>query len=138
VSDARIFRVVVPVADIDVAIAFYSTLLDDPGLPTGAPNRYYFSCGDVILACVQPTAMPTTEGFRPNPDILYFAVDDLEAALARSQRAGAQGPNPLDHGATSTIEVQPWGERSFYLRDPFGNPLCFVESQTAFTGLAAP
>ena len=27
-----------------------------------------------------------------------------------------------------------WGERSFYVRDPFGNPLCFVDADTLFTG----
>jgi hypothetical protein len=32
------------------------------------------------------------------------------------------------------IAVRPWGERSFYLHDPFGNPLCFVDARTLFTG----
>ena len=32
------------------------------------------------------------------------------------------------------IRKRPWGEKSFYLRDPFGNPLCFVDENTAFTG----
>ncbi len=26
------------------------------------------------------------------------------------------------------------GERSFYLQDPFGNPLCMVDQNTLFTG----
>jgi len=32
------------------------------------------------------------------------------------------------------IETRPWGERSFYMKDLFGNPLCFVDEQTVFTG----
>jgi hypothetical protein len=32
------------------------------------------------------------------------------------------------------IATRPWGERSFYTQDPFGNPLCFVDSNTLFTG----
>jgi len=32
------------------------------------------------------------------------------------------------------IAVRPWGEWSFYLSDPFGNPLCFVDAATLFTG----
>jgi hypothetical protein len=32
------------------------------------------------------------------------------------------------------IARRPWGERSFYLREPFGNPLCFVDSAALFTG----
>ena len=35
---ARLFRVILPVTDIEAAIAFYSTLLDGPGAPTGAPT----------------------------------------------------------------------------------------------------
>jgi hypothetical protein len=32
------------------------------------------------------------------------------------------------------IVVRPWGERSFYVVDPWGNPLCFVEEGTVYTG----
>jgi hypothetical protein len=28
----------------------------------------------------------------------------------------------------------PWGERSFYVEDPWKNPLCFVEEGTVYTG----
>ena len=34
----------------------------------------------------------------------------------------------------TAIEVRSWGERSFHARDPFENPICFVDSQTLFTG----
>jgi hypothetical protein len=30
------------------------------------------------------------------------------------------------------IATRPWGQRSFYMRDPFGNPLCFVDETTIF------
>ena len=32
------------------------------------------------------------------------------------------------------INVKPWGERSFYANDPWGNPLCFVEAGTVYSG----
>jgi len=32
------------------------------------------------------------------------------------------------------LVVRPWGERSFYARDPAGNALCFVDASTCFTG----
>ncbi len=32
------------------------------------------------------------------------------------------------------IVVRPWGEHSFYAKDPWGNPLCFVEEGTVYTG----
>jgi hypothetical protein len=31
------------------------------------------------------------------------------------------------------IAQRPWGERSFYMNDPSGNPLCFVDEKTVFT-----
>jgi uncharacterized glyoxalase superfamily protein PhnB len=64
---------------------------------------------------------PTT-----NPKPVYFAVADLEAVEARAAALGAQIDAP--------IEVQPWGERSFSLRDPYGNRLCMVDERTLFTG----
>jgi hypothetical protein len=35
------------------------------------------------------------------------------------------------------IALRPWGELSFYVWDPFGNPLCFVSRDSAFTGSEA-
>jgi uncharacterized glyoxalase superfamily protein PhnB len=62
----------------------------------------------------------------PNPQYLYFSADDLDEAYRGAREAGCR-----DLGE---IEVQPWGERSFCTRDPFDNPICFVDSQTLFTG----
>ena len=58
---------------------------------------------------------------------MYFAVDDLEGYHTRVKGAGA---DRID----TAIEVRPWGERSFYCQDPFGNKLCFVDDRTLFTG----
>jgi hypothetical protein len=39
------------------------------------------------------------------------------------------------HGeAAGKIVKRPWGELSFYVEDPWGNGLCFVDEQTLFTG----
>ena len=32
------------------------------------------------------------------------------------------------------IVRRPWGERSFYAQDAWGNPLCFVERGTVYPG----
>ena len=37
-------------------------------------------------------------------------------------------------GPLGQIAKRPWGEESFYVSDPFGNPLCFVAADTVFTG----
>jgi predicted enzyme related to lactoylglutathione lyase len=62
----------------------------------------------------------------PPPQHVYFSVDDLDATHARAEQAGCR--------ELTSIEVRPWGERSFYAHDPFENPICFVDSQTLFTG----
>ncbi len=128
----RLFRVALPVPDLDRAVEFYKAVL---GIAAdhSAPGRPYFHAGGTILAVVDPSTHDRE--FRPNPDITYFAVDDLEAVFARAQAAGAglfleDRPDAPDN----TISVQPWGERSFYCRDPFGSPLCFVDETTLFTG----
>jgi len=121
----RLFRVIVPVSNIDEAAAFYSALFGEQGQRI-SPGRHYFGCGGVILACFDPRADGDAWDATPNPDHLYFLVDDLDEYF---QRLSGQPTGRV----LKLIEVQPWGERSFYCADPFGNKLCFVESGTAFT-----
>jgi catechol 2,3-dioxygenase-like lactoylglutathione lyase family enzyme len=125
----RLFRVILPVSDIDAAARFYAELLEVAGRRVWR-NRHYFDCGGTILACRElPAEGDEAESFRPNPDHIYFSVADLDAAHARAAAAGA--------GELTEIAVQSWGERSFYARDPFGNPICVVDSGTLFTGAGA-
>jgi predicted enzyme related to lactoylglutathione lyase len=118
------FRVIVPVSDIARARTFYAALLEQEGRPV-SPGRHYFGCGGVILACFDARADGDPWDSKPNPDHIYLSTDDLEGALERATQAGATISRP--------IETQPWGERSFYCADPFGNKLCLVDSKTLFT-----
>jgi uncharacterized glyoxalase superfamily protein PhnB len=120
----QLFRVIVPVNDVQLAQQFYGSLLEQEGVRV-SPGRHYFGCGGTILACFDPKADGDPWDATPNPDHLYFAVDDLQSAFDRATRGGAVILRP--------IETQPWGERSFYCADPFGNKLCFVERGTLFT-----
>lgn len=133
-SAARLYRVIMPVADLDPARHFYATLLAQDGMRV-SPGRHYFRCGDVTLALYSPAADGDDREPHPNFDHVYFAVDDLDAVYRRAEELGglspAIGDGNLPMGA---IAKRPWGERSFYLHDPFGNPLCFVDSATTFTG----
>ncbi len=83
----KIFRVIVPVSDIERAAAFYSQVLASPGQRTSR-GRHYFFCGEVILACFDPRADGDDFDARPNPEHLYIATDDLEGAYARAAKAG--------------------------------------------------
>jgi len=124
-SSARLFRVILPVSNIEDAAAFYSVVLDQNGHRI-SPGRHYFECGSVILACFDPRADGDPWDAQPNQDHVYFAVGDLEEFFRRvSGRPNGEIMRP--------IATQPWGERSFYCRDPFGNKLCFVDERTLFT-----
>jgi catechol 2,3-dioxygenase-like lactoylglutathione lyase family enzyme len=134
----RLYRVVLPVNDLDAAVSFYAALLDQPGMRV-SQGRHYFSCGGVILAIYDPRADGDDRTPRPNFDYVYFAVDDLEAVYRRAQKVGGLASHTGDGRLPmGKVARRPWGERSFYMADPFGNPLCFVDSASLFTGPATP
>lgn len=131
----KLYRVIVPVADIEQAAAFYAAVLGIPGLRV-SDGRHYFDCDGTILACYDPKADGDEGCPAPLPEHLYFAVDDLDRTYIACQKACAVFDTGDVHGdPAGQIAVRPWGERSFYVADPFGNKLCFVDRRTVFTGL---
>jgi predicted enzyme related to lactoylglutathione lyase len=129
---------VIPVDDLDAAVSFYAALLEQPGMRVSG-GRHYFMCGGVILAIYSPRGDGDDRMPRPNFDHVYFAVDDLEATFGRAQKVGGLSTEMGDgHLPMGEIARRPWGERSFYMNDPFGNPICFVEAASLFTGQGAP
>ncbi|MGH9804680.1 MAG: VOC family protein [Candidatus Acidiferrales bacterium] len=133
-SAPRLYRVIVPVGDIKQAANYYAALLGVEGQRV-SPGRHYFDCGGVILALYNPGADGDAQSVRPLPEHLYFAVAELEEVFRRAERLGGLssevGDGDLPMGK---VAVRPWGERSFYLSDPFGNQLCFVDEKSVFTG----
>lgn len=129
-----LFRVILPVTDIERARLFYSSLLRQAGRMV-SPGRCYFDCGSVTLACYDAEADGDDQPFEPLSEPLYFSVDDLPETFARCQDVGATFASeaPPDVGPMGEIRERPWGERSFYVLDPFGNSLCFVDHDTALT-----
>lgn len=133
-TSVRFYRLIMPVDDIDRAAKFYAALLEQDGMRI-SPGRHYFGCGGAILALYNPAADgdPTTP--RPNFEHVYFAVKDLDAAYRRAEQAGGLSAKTGDGNLPmGQIARRPWGERSFYMHDPFGNPLCFVDEATIYTG----
>jgi catechol 2,3-dioxygenase-like lactoylglutathione lyase family enzyme len=133
-SDLSLFRVIMPVGDLEKAVRFYSTLLDQPGIRVSG-GRHYFRCGAVMLAVYSPAGDGDSTTPRPNFGHVYFSTSDLEASYARAQSVGGLSNEIGDGGLRmGQIAKRPWGERSFYVDDPFGNPLCFVDESTLFRG----
>jgi predicted enzyme related to lactoylglutathione lyase len=125
----KLFRVILPVSDIERAARFYSLLLTMPGERV-SPGRHYFDCGGTILACFDPRADGDNFDSPPNTNYVYFTVPDLDVTFQRAKSAGC---SKID----DRIETMPWGERMFYAKDPFGNPISFVDEKSVFTGHSA-
>jgi catechol 2,3-dioxygenase-like lactoylglutathione lyase family enzyme len=131
-SVPKLFRVILQVADLDQAAEFYSVLLGDGGRRIRDAGRHYIDCGPVILALVDPSS--DGEEATANPDYIYFSVEDLEALHARAKALKCLSKEDVHGEPAGDIVKRPWGERSFYARDPFGNKICFVDARTLFTG----
>jgi predicted enzyme related to lactoylglutathione lyase len=123
-----LFRLNIEVADLEEAVTFYSTLLGLVGRRQ-AGARCYFTCGPVTLQVLDVSGHCTVN---PVPKSLYFTVRDLDALFARAQKLGCLSAVHDQPGGQ--ITVRPWGERSFYVDDAWGNSLCFVEAGTVYQG----
>jgi catechol 2,3-dioxygenase-like lactoylglutathione lyase family enzyme len=131
----QLFRVLLKARNLGRSRRFYESLLGTRGRLV-ARGRVYFDCGPVLLGILDYSSRGR-RGLSPPTEALYFATHDLEGIFRRARRLGALSPG-LIHGDPSSplgqIVVRPWGERSFYANDPSGNPLCFVDARTLFTG----
>ena len=127
---AKLFRVILPVADVDAAARFYGHVFGIEGRRV-SPGRHYFDCGGVILACYDPVSDGDDAGngwTLHDNQYLYFSVPDLETVRARVVEAGGRN--------VTEIETMPWGERMFYAEDPAGGRVSFVDRNTLFTGVS--
>jgi uncharacterized glyoxalase superfamily protein PhnB len=129
----KLFRIALQIGDLDQAREFYSKLLDDPGIPIPRGSRHYFHCGPMILALVD-VAKGAGETPQPTPDYIYFAVNNLEEIFERAKAMDCLCQDRYHDQQAGEIVMRPWGERSFYVEDPWGNGLCFVDETTLFTG----
>ena len=131
----NLYRVILPVSDIEAAARFYSSILDEPGRRV-SPGRHYFgdlAGGGAILAVYSPSddgdARRYGVEWQQHPlQYLYFSHPDLNAVRDRCVVAGATD--------VTEVAAMPWGETMFYALDPFGNPISFVQAGTEFTGTA--
>jgi catechol 2,3-dioxygenase-like lactoylglutathione lyase family enzyme len=126
----KIFRITVEVAGLDAATTFYADLLGVSGQRhPGA--RHYFDCRGVIFGVLDVT----TGGLRPRPGakVVYFAVDNIDAVHSRAKALEALAPFQVHGQPAGDVIDRPWGERSFYVVDPWGNELCFVEEGSLYT-----
>jgi catechol 2,3-dioxygenase-like lactoylglutathione lyase family enzyme len=126
----KLFRVTAEVGDLEAATELYRDLLGIDGTRHHGA-RHYFDCDGVIVAVVDVTQGGLTP--TPGPKSLSFAVDEVEAIHQRASRLGVLAPYQVHGEPAGEIRERPWGERSFYVVDPWGNDLCFCQDGTLFT-----
>lgn len=122
-----LFRINIEVGDIAQATKDWSALLGIVGRGQ-AGSRTYFTTGAVTLQVVQ------VDSPHPAAKALYFLVDELEPYHERASKLGWLSKELVHGQIGGTIAVRPWGERSFYVEDTWGNPLCFVQTGTTYPG----
>ena len=130
-----LYRIILQVDNLDKAEEFYGKLLGDRGRRIPRGSRHYIDCGPVILALVDVNGegIPGLQP-KPLPDYIYFAVNDVEAVYQRAQESQCLSTEDVHGDSAGALVKRPWGERSFYVHDPWGNGLCFVDENTLFTG----
>jgi len=126
----QFFRLNVEVGDLQSAISFYTTLMGIQGRKQ-AGSRCYFECGPVTL---QVLDVSSSHEPHPAPKALYFTVNNLEEVYERAKSLKCLSAEDVHEASGSGIVIRPWGERSFYVQDPWKNPLCFVEEGTVYAG----
>ncbi len=125
--DFKLYRVIIPVHDIEKAVGFYSLILKDDGMRV-SPGRHYFNLGGTILACYDPVADGDGSdnwSFHQN-QYVYISTNGLTEVYHSIMES--------EGTLLSEIEEMPWGERLFYAKDPFQTPICFVDSGSVYWG----
>ena len=126
----QFFRLNIEVGDLGSAISFYTKLLGIEGRKQ-AGSRCYLECGPVTLQVLDVSSQRQPH---PAAKALYFTVHDLDAVYERAKALHCLSDADVHDAACGGIVVRPWGERSFYAQDSWGNPLCFIEEGTVYTG----
>ena len=76
----RLGQIAVPVRDLERAVAFYRDALGAPFLFSAPPGLAFFRLGDLSLMLSTPEGGAELGG--PSPTVLYFQVEDVQAAHA--------------------------------------------------------
>jgi catechol 2,3-dioxygenase-like lactoylglutathione lyase family enzyme len=132
-----VFRILLPATDLSRSCRFYEAVLASRGRKV-AEGRVYFDCGPVILGILDYSGARPEDRSAP-AEAIYLATDDLEGVHRRAAKLGSLSTELIHNDPANPageIVVRPWGERSFYAFDPAGNPICFVDRRTLFTGTA--
>jgi catechol 2,3-dioxygenase-like lactoylglutathione lyase family enzyme len=122
----RLFRVSLEVSNLDKAKAFYEELLGVKArkLPL---QRLEFDLGGCALQIVDVSSSGPSH---PCAKAVHFAVPGLDAVHKRARKLKCLSLELVHDRPGGAIHKRPWGDRSFYVDDPWFNSLCFVQQGT--------
>jgi methylmalonyl-CoA/ethylmalonyl-CoA epimerase len=112
----QVGQILVPVTDLDRAVAFYRDQLGMRFL-FQYPGMSFFDLGQVRLLLGVPEA-----GLRLGPVTIYYRVEDLDAAVAALEARRVSfdhGPHLIHRAETRELWMAD-------LRDPDGNPVVLM------------
>ena len=117
-SDSDVGQILIPVADLDRAIAFYRDTLGIRYLFSAPPQMSFFQSGSVrLLVGVPEGGQPPRRG-----SMVYFRVPDIHAVYQTLLERGVKfGASPQMIHRTATAEL--WLTE---FEDPDGNPLALM------------
>lgn len=125
-----LFRVTLEVNHLERAKAFYEELLALKGRKLSG-QRVHFDCGGCILEVMDVSASGPSH---PNAKSLSLSVPNLEAVHKRARKLKCLSIELVPDKAGGAMHKRPWGEKSFYVDDPWFNSLCFVLAGTEYRG----
>lgn len=120
----RIGQIHLPVRDLEEGEGFYRDVLGIPFLFRAPPGMAFFRCGDVTLMLGVPEA---EHGDGPVASILYFEVEDIEAAHDILEGRGVEFPTP-PHAVHRAEDDELW---MAFFRDPSGNTHALMQRKAA-------
>src|SRR5712691_6297693 len=117
-SDSTVGQLLIPVEDLDRAIAFYRDTLGLRFLFSAPPQMSFFQSGNVrLLVGVPEAGQPRQRG-----SLVYFRVADIHAVFQTLVNRGVKfGASPHVIHRTATAEL--WLTE---FRDPDGNQLALM------------
>ena len=77
-----------------------------------------------------PIAARVAAGYVP-PDM---SIQRSQSIFERAKAMNCLCQDRYHDQQAGEIVKRPWGELSFYVEDPWGNGLCFVDEKTLYTG----
>ena len=121
---AGLHQVAIPTTDLARAVAFYRDVLGAKFIAQfPEPGLAFFQLGEVRLL------VDEAEALRPGGSVLYFRVDDIQAAYRELAARGVKfddAPHRIHRDDTGTFGPAGSEEWMAFFRDPDGNVLALA------------